>query len=767
MHKRFLLIVILLFTGLLPAAYPQGVVRGFVYDHDNGEPMLFVNVILKGTAMGAATDEHGYFSITKIPPGEYVITCISIGYDSIFEPVTVREKEMVTRKLFMKKNVVSLKQVEISADKEERKTQVQIGITKITPREIRQVPSIGGEPDLAQYLQVLPGVIFTGDQGGQLYIRGGTPVQNKVLLDGMIIYNPFHSIGMFSVFDADIIKTADIFTGGFGPQYGGRISSVMDITTRDGNKNRWGGKLSAGTFSSKILTEGPFKKSHDDEQSSGTFIFSGRTSYLNKSSRVFYRYIDEDALPYRFLDLYGKGVITGSNGSKLSLFGFRFDDRADYGLISDFRWRSFGAGSNFVLIPGNSPVLLDGTFAYSNYNISQQEADELPRESSINGFNMTLNFAYFLGKNEIRYGIEAHGYRTNFTYYNYVKRKLEQIENTSEFGAFFKYKRAGKKLVIDPGVRIHYFASLSEFSFEPRAGAKYNVSETIRLKAAVGLYAQNLLAAVSDRDVVNLFYGFLSGSDELPDEFKGKSVTSRLQHARHLLAGIEVDLPWRFDLNAEAYIKDFYQLENVNRDKIFDDTPANSQEPDLLKKDYIIESGIAKGVDFTLKYDYQRIYFWFVYSLASVNRDNGFSEYQPHFDRRHNINVVGSYTFGKKLDLEASARWNFGSPFPFTQTQGFYEYLNFQQGLNSNYTTANGILGILYGPLNEGRLPYYHRLDISVKKTFAISANSNLEITASITNVYDRKNVFYIDRIRGERVDQLPVLPSLNASLTF
>ena len=126
-----------------------------------------------------------------------------------------------------------------------------------------------------------------------------------------------------------------------------------------------------------------------------------------------------------------------------------------------------------------------------------------------------------------------------------------------------------------------------------------------------------------------------------------------------------------------------------------------------------------------------------------------------------------SYSFGKERSWNASARWNFGSGFPFTLTAGFYEYLNFQQGLNVNYTNANGDLGILYGDLNAGRLPYYHRLDLSVKKAFKFSKRSTLEVIGSVTNAYDRENVFYFDRVRGERVDQLPVLPSIGASITF
>ena len=140
-------------------------------------------------------------------------------------------------------------------------------------------------------------MVFTGDQGGQLYIRGGSPVQNKVLLDGMIVYNPFHSIGLFSVFDTDLLRNADIYTGGFGAPYGGRITSIMDITTIDGNKNKLSGKVSASTFGGKLMLEGPlFKKG-----SKSSFVLSAKT-YLNKSSKTLYSYIDTAGLPYSYTD---------------------------------------------------------------------------------------------------------------------------------------------------------------------------------------------------------------------------------------------------------------------------------------------------------------------------------------------------------------------------------------------------------------------------------------------------------------------------------
>jgi hypothetical protein len=281
------------------------------------------------------------------------------------------------------------------------------------------------------------------------------------------------------------------------------------------------------------------------------------------------------------------------------------------------------------------------------------------------------------------------------------------------------------------------------------------------------MYSQNLLSTSSDRDVVNLFYGFLSGPENLPDEFDGKKIDSKLQKSRDIILGFELDIIQHLSLNVEGYYKYFNQLTTVNRDKIYPDNGNYENQPDNLVKEYIIETGSSKGVDFVLKYEFKRLYLWAVYSLGFVERYDGIRTYMPQFDRRHNLNLVGSYTFGAKLNWEFNVRWNYGSGFPFTQTAGFFEYLNFANGLYSNELTENGFLGIDYGEINQGRLPDYHRFDVSLKKTFPIGKNSNLDISASVVNVYNRENIFYFDRIRYTRVNQLPFLPALGASLTF
>lgn len=754
------------------AAFAQsGTIRGFVYDTETGEPIIFTNVYLQGTQYGASTDVNGYYSITKIPPGDYVLTVSYLGYDTVSEAVSVKAGQILNKKLFIAQQAKTLKTFDITAEKEEAQNEVKMSVQKITPKEIEKLPSIGGEADIAQYMQVLPGVVFTGDQGGQLYIRGGSPVQNKVLLDGMIVYNPFHSIGLFSVFDTDIIRNADVYTGGYGAQYGGRISSIMDITTIDGNQNEFHGNVSLSTFGAKLNVEGPLKRPEKIGGSSVSYIASAKHSYLDRSSKLLYTYVDEDGLPFTYTDLYGKLTFNGENGSKANIFGLYFDDRVNgYQSVSDLHWTNAGAGANFILIPSGSPVLIDGNFAYSAYNITLEEENLQDRTSSINGFNGGLNFTYFIGDNEARYGIELVGFSTDYYVVNAANRVIQQQQSTTELAAYFRYKMKFGKLVVDPSIRLHYYASLSTPSLEPRLGLKYNVTDNIRLKAAAGIYSQNLIAANSDRDVVNLFNGFLSGPSNLPKEMvledgTVKEITHALQKANHFIIGTEVDITRKISANVEGYYKMFTQVTNLNRNKIFDE--SDPDQPDVLKKDFIVETGDAYGFDVVLKYDLNDINIYAVYSLMKVTRWDGIQEYAPVFDRRHNINFVGSYQFGNSRLWEFDARWNMGTGFPFTQTLGFYEQYTFSDGTNTDVIQSNGEIGIIYDDLNGGRLPAYHRLDLTLKRKFVLSVNSVLEANVGVTNAYNRPNIFYFDRINYKRVDQLPVMPSAGMSLSF
>ena len=730
----------------------NAVLKGFTYDDENGATLPYCTIQLMGTSYGALSDAKGAFMINKIPQGTYAVKVSYMGYTDIIDTIEFSKDATVTKRYSLKPSSTMLEAVQIVGEGQRREQETRTSVISVTPKDMSKMPAIGGQPDFAQYLQVLPGIISTGDQGGQIYVRGGTPIQNMLLLDGVILYSPFHSIGIFSVFDMDIMSSADVYTGGFGAEFGGRISSVMDIKTRDGNKKHISGKVDLSNIQSQVLLEGPLVKLKDDRKTSLSFILSGKGSYLDKSSRVFYPYVGDEGLPFSFLDLYGKITLATQNGTKLNLFGFRFDDKVKYQSVADYGWTNWGIGANFMIVPGDVPTTIEGSLAYSNYNCSLDDKSATPRTSKMDGFTFNLGFNYYLGKSLLNVGIEAVGYNTFYQYTTRYGSEIGVEDHTTDLSLFAKFKyNFRNKLLVEPSFRLQYYYSLGEASPEPRLAIKYNILKNLRLKLAGGLYSQNLVSITSDRDVVSLFSGFTSSpvSSSLLSDYRYNSdeeVKGRLQKSQHIIFGIEYDPISKVNINVEAYYKNFSQLISVNRYRMFDSDP-----------EFIWEKGRAYGGDITVKYEHKGFYAWLVYSLGWVKRDDNVIQYPPHFDRRHNINLLASYAFGKRKSWQIDARWNFGTGFPFTQTQAYYPHYD-PVSIADDYILSNEEVYFLLAEFNQARLPNYHRLDIGAKKKFFLGERHSLELSISFSNVYNYKNIFYVNRTTNDIIYQLPFL---------
>ena len=291
--------------------------------------------------------------MSAIPIGDYTLVVSFIGYDTLTYDFSLRKGQIINKQFSLVESNITLDEISISGKKEQSRTEVRVSSISITPKEIKALPSTGGEADIAQYLQIIPGVITTGDQGGQIYIRGGSPVQNKILLDGMTIFNPFHSIGIFSVFETEIIRSAEVLTGGFSAEYGGRVSAIVDMKTREGNKTHFGGLATASPFMSKLLLEGPISKYKEGKGGSTSFLLTGKQSYIDQTSKTLYKYALDTltgSLPFSFTDIYVKVSTISENGSYLNLFGFNFNDSVKYAGFANLNWQASGGGANFKFI---------------------------------------------------------------------------------------------------------------------------------------------------------------------------------------------------------------------------------------------------------------------------------------------------------------------------------------------------------------------------------------------------------------------------------
>jgi hypothetical protein len=752
-------ILLVLFVFFVIGLQAQSTVRGYVYDAETGEPLPYATVGLSGTEYGSQSDVNGFYMIVNLPSGTYTLETAYSGYEKNTQSIELGNNRILLQNIFLKTSSLELEGVEISARKERNRSEIQVSKIVVTAKEIKSLPSIGGDADIAQYLQVLPGVVSTGDQGGQIFIRGGAPVQNKILLDGLNIYNPFHSLGFFSVFETEVIRNVDVYTGGFNAEYGGRTSAIIDIKTREGNKTKLSVYGSISPFMGKILLEAPLTK-FEQGKGSTSLILTGKKSLIENTSQSLYKYAaqnDSVGLPFSFEDLYAKMSFVTSGGSKLNLFGFNFADSYNNPALYNVGWKNKGFGADFTMIPNASDLIIKGTVGYTKYDLGIKESID-DRSSSIGELGANFDFLLYKNKTEIKYGFELKAVSTDFAFVNPYNVRLAQNQNTTEFSVYGKYKKTIGNLLIEPSIRVMYYAGQSAFSPEPRFGMKYNATNRLRFKASGGLYSQNIISTSNERDVVNLFYGFLTSPEGQLKGLDGNNLASNLQFAKHAVAGFEYDLGEKTSINIEGYFKDFNQLLVVNRNKI-----------DVKQSDYVEENGKAYGFDFTIKSEAKKWNFLTTYTYGIVNRFDGEQTYPTIFDRRHNVNFLASYAFDKKGNFTISARWNLGSGFPFTKTQGFYNNVNFNNGANTNYSTSNPTnIGILYSDIrNGGRLPYYHRMDLAVNKKFEISKNTFAEINASITNAYDRENIFYFDRIKYDRVNQLPVIPALSLKVGF
>lgn len=749
----------------------QSMIKGFVKDKESGEPLDLVNIKILDSAYGTASDDKGFFYIIGVPEGSYILEAYRLGYEKTTREVIIEEGKTLMIGISLEEASYSLEEVSISATQSKSRTQIRVSEIEVLPADISRLPSIGSLPDIAQYLQTVPGVISSGDAGGQLYIRGGSPVQNKIIMDGAILYNPFHSSGLFSVFDPDAIRKTDVFTGGFGAEYGGSLSSVIDVTTRYGNISKYSGKVDLSTIGSKLLLEGPVSRPKPEGKSNSSFLAYYKTSYFDKAAQSYYSYVDRD-LPFSFQDLYGKFSFFSKEVFKANVYGFSFNDHSgSESSAFDYSWKNQGFGSNFHIAPPHSSTLIHIFFAVSGYRMQLNESSYVPRESSVNSVNLGIRINNYFGNHYLKYGIEVLTLKTEYYYYSTNYNQTEQLNNSSELSGFLSFFGNYNKLLINPGVRVVLYSALNKISFEPRISMKYLISERVRLKVAGGLYTQNLIDAASDRDIVNYFSGYLSAPVNIASTKSIRNIDYLLQTAWHAVLGTEIELGKKLLFNLEGYYKDYPQLINYNRDKLLNEFDY-PDKPEILTKDFILETGSSMGLETTINYNSQRLTFNLIYSLSKTTRtyENPQGEtvtYRPHYDRRHNFNFIGNVFLSKDKTWEFNFRWNLGSGFPFTPAKGYYESNTFDELQIENPMIQNGNMEIYYGTYNGSQLPTYHRLDISILKTIKLKSNYKIEVEVNAINVYNQKNIYYVDRANNTIVYQLPFLPGLRLGFTF
>lgn len=715
--------------------------QGVISDNSTSQTLEGANVTIKdinndNRFKGTATDKNGFYQIGSIRPGTYELRVSFLGYTTHVDTLIFKLKDTKTFSTGLKPDeselgVVVVEQPAGAVLREE-------GRQRVSPIDLSRVPTPAVGGDLVSYLQTLPGVVSLGSRGGQVFIRGGSPSENMVLVDGILIYKPFHIVGFFSPFPQDLIANADFYAGGFSPYYTGRVSSVLDINMRNGNKFDYKASASVSPFLADIVAEGPLGSE------AASWIISMRRSLIESTSKAFI----EPKQPLKFESHYGK-VSFNSNDVQCSALTMHTYDRGrlDFEKDETIRWGNFLVGGQCQVLPEESKTLLETNVNFSHMWNNSRNEDQKDSFSRVSRFYMDVNVTQY--KNDIRV---VYGAFLNTRYMNYDIRGRFQDLDTERYGLFNMGAHIevsvpiSSKISINPGIVLSVFPGTYDPSYEPRVRATYQPfgTKNEELSAVYGVYRQPMFGISDMRDASSVFVIWMRAP------FDGPQMEST-----HYLLSWQQSIG-NFNWSLEGYYKN---LKNIS---IPTWTTVARVSTELTLAD-----GDTYGADLRFEYSKGRFYgvVGYGYSLTTYEsaQDNfGFwfdepvQAFNPPHDRRHQVNTTGSYKWG---DYLIGVRWQLGTGVPFTQPIGFDEVLFFDQGLPDVRNTVGTRRVILDKPF-QGRLPVYHRLDASVERDFVLdNFAADLNVKVGVINAYDRANLFFYDVFTNRRSDQLPIVP--------
>lgn len=737
-QKLFKYIIFFLAVSILPLlAQGKGKIRGIVSDSTNGEILPFCNVFLEELNIGASTDNNGYFVITSIPANrKYTLLITYVGYKSKQIEVFVAKSKITELNIRLNPASVLLHTIEKIGERIVEENAPDIGLDRITIQQMESIPK-GVETDIFRSLQYIAGVNTTGDISARYNVRGGSNNQNLVLLDNVTIYNPFHAFGLFSVIDPEMINGIEFFKGGFPAEDGGRLSSIMRITTKEGNKFNFGGKASASFLTAKVFVEGPIPY--------GSFYVSGRRSHTRE---ILKKFLNGKEAPFDFYDFAFRVSYRNTDpgfidDSKWTISGFFSNDETDSDnpFRENFKWK------NNLLSLRRFQVYESPLYSELNVSVSNFEGEVLPKLSAarakrnvVNDFTVRMDFNYiFDSRDELGVGVSFKTIRTKLFFINPTGAET----NISDFGGnisiYTKYKfLSNKKFGLDLGTRLNLegLKSGGNFFFEPRINFTYRPWKPFAIKGAWGLYQQGITTITDETEVVSLFEPWFLTPEYLTPA-----------RAIHFNLGLSTEFIGNLKIDVEAYYKIMRHLPEINRDKKFSD------DPDLVEA-----SGESYGLEFTLKYLYDRFRFTSSYSLSYAYKSIDGWVYYPGYDQRHALRTLIEINLGKGWYFNTS--WIYNSGRPFTPSVGYYDRLQYDDLGLGYYDPINSYKPFLIlGDRNIHRLPDYHRLDFSITKKFVLYG-VKFTTDISVINAYDRNNIFYFERDTGRRVNMLPILPT-------
>lgn len=750
-------LAVLVVFFLLPAScilrpadvFAQGVISGTVQEAGSGEAVIGANVLLEGTGKGAATNRYGYFAIAGLAIGEYTLRISAVGYQTETRTVAITNGDAVRLLVELPPSVIELGEVSIEANRQEKEAR-RISSVDVPIEQILRLPSLGGEVDLFRALQLLPGVQESSELSSGLYIRGGSPDQNLVLLDRMVLYNPSHLGGFLSTFNSDAINHVTLIKGAMPAEYGGRLSSVVDVTMREGGRDRLRGSGGISMIDSRLTLDGPIS---DDV----TFMISGRRVYLDWLVEL----MSDESLPYYFYDLVAKTNIRLGENDRLFFSGFFGrdvigDPDASEDNEFDITWGNTAGNLRWTHIFG-SKLFTNVSAVVSDYRFgSEMEEWDNTRFKTVSGI---LDYS-LRGEAEYFHSAE-HTFKAGaeLTLHTFTSEASSDQEEFYDFDSFLPTHRGtelslflqdewkvNERLTAQLGGRAFYFDRGNHFRLEPRLAAFYTLDNEVTLKAAF-IGANQFLHLVSRNDLALPTDMWFPSTSTLPPSYSLQYV---LGASRDFEDGM-------YSVSLEGYYKTMNNLLEFRDNAYF--SIFAPLENELTGGD-----GRGYGVELFVQKRKGSFTGWLGYTLAWTDRTfpelNEGKTYPPRYDRRHDVSLVLNYRLGKRWEF--TAVWVYGTGQAFTFPVAQYQL------------DVNDPVKLLYSERNGYRMPSYHRLDLNFSYAFQWFG-WDWKASINVYNTYNRMNPFsryldydyYKDSWELKQLTLFPLLPTFGLSFEF
>lgn len=717
-------------------------VSGTVKDKKNGELLIGVSVkVSEDPSINVVANEYGFYSLS-LPEGNYTLIISYPGYQDFEQKINVDQNIKLDLPLLPSESVEkAIDEVVITGIKKDKNlTSAQMGAETLSIKNIEKLPVLFGEKDVMKTIQLLPGIKSNGEGSSGFSVRGGATDQNLILLDEAPVYNASHLLGFFSTFNSDALKDASIIKGNSPAQYGGRLSSVLDVKMKDGNNKDYNINGGIGLISSRLSVEGPIQK----EKSS--FIVSGRRTYADLFLKANKDYKDNKLY---FYDLNLKANYQINENNRIYLSGYFGRDVLGLGDTFNTDWGNTTATLRWNSII-SSKLFSNTSFIYSNYDykISLKNDDTVfDLNSKIRDWNLKQDFTWFAGnKHSVRFGLQSI-YHTltpssasGTTVSSFARNPRYSWENAVYINDDYK---ATEKLTINYGARLSMFSVLGGDTFntyengvltdskflekgkfgktyvniEPRISANYRINEVSSVKGGYSRNTQNLHLLSN------------SNSGNPTDQWIGSSYTVKPEIADQISLGYSRNFNNNnYELNAEVYYKDMKnQIDFKNGAQIGFDTGADVESELLFGK------GRAYGLELIAKKKSGKLTGWISYTLSKTERKiNGINNnewYNARMDKTHDLSVVATYQLNPKWSFSGLFVYSTGNAVTFPT--GKYE--------------LNGQTVFQYSNRNADRIPAYHRMDLSA--TYEPSSNKRFRgsWTFGIYNLYGRENAYTIN----------------------